>query len=64
MPCAVSSRLDDDKLFIRPKHNFYTFFLILFGLFDFMLLFVCPISLVNCETEQFKITENFQSIGP
>ena len=30
-----------DKLFIGPKHNIYTFFMILFGLFDLRLIFVC-----------------------
>ena len=31
MPWAVSSSLGDDKLFFRPKHNIYAFFMILFG---------------------------------
>ena len=33
--------LADNKLFFGPKHNIYTFFMILFGLFDLKLLFVC-----------------------
>ena len=37
MPWAVSSSLSDDKLFFGPKHNIYSFFLILFGLFDLIL---------------------------
>ena len=34
MPWAVSENLGDYKLFFGPKHNIYTFFMILFGLFD------------------------------
>ena len=34
MPWAVSLSLGDDKLFFRPKHNIYAFFMTLFGLFD------------------------------
>ena len=48
MPWAVSSSLGDNKLFIGPKHNIYALFMILFGL---ILLFVCQICHVNCETE-------------
>ena len=36
-PCPVS--LSDDKLFFGPKHNMYPFFMILFDLFDLILLF-------------------------
>ena len=43
--------LSDDKLFFGPKHNIYAFFMILFGLFDLIPLFVCQICHVNCETE-------------
>ena len=46
--------LADNKLFFGPKHNIYTFFMILFGLFDLILLFVCQICHVNCETENLK----------
>ena len=38
MPWAVTLSL---RLFFRPKQNIYTFFMILFGLFDLLLLFVC-----------------------
>ena len=34
---VVSLWLCDDKLFIRPQHNIYTFFIILFDLFDLIL---------------------------
>ena len=54
MHLAVSSSLSDNKLFFGPKHNIYTFFMILFGLFDFILLFVCQICHVNYETEKWK----------
>ena len=40
MPWAVSLRLVDNKLFFVPKHNIYALFMILFGLFDLILLFV------------------------
>ena len=40
MPWAVSLSLGDDKLFFGPKHNIYALFMILFGLFDLILLFV------------------------
>ena len=40
MPSAVSLSLSDDKLFFGPKHNIYALFMILFGLFDLILLFV------------------------
>ena len=40
MPWALSSSLSDNKLFFRPKHNIYALFMILFGLFDLILLFV------------------------
>ena len=51
---AVGWSLGDDKLFIRPKHNIYAFFMILFYLFDSILLFVCQIFHVNCQTENRK----------
>ena len=51
MQFGASTSLSDDKLFCRPKHNIYAFFMILFGLFDFILLFVCQICHVKCETE-------------
>ena len=51
MPWVVNSRHDDTKLFFGPKHNIYDFFMILFGLFDLILLSVCQICHVNCETE-------------
>ena len=51
LPWALSSSLGNDKLFIGPKHNIYTFFMILFGLFDLILLFGCQICHVNCDTE-------------
>ena len=54
MPWAVSSILGDDKLSFRPKHNIYAFFMILYGLFDLILLFVFQICHVNCETENWK----------
>ena len=47
----MSSSLSDDKLFIRPKHNIYAVFMILFGLFDLIQLFVCQICHVNWETD-------------
>ena len=51
MPRAVNSSLGDNKPFFRPKHNIYTYFRILFGFFDLILLFVGQICYVNCETE-------------
>ena len=51
MPWAASSSLGDVKLFFGPKHNIYALFMILFDLFDSILLFVCQICLVNCEAE-------------
>ena len=59
MPWAMSSSLGDDKLFFRPKHNIYVFFMILFGLFDLRLFFVCQICHVNCETEIENKQRNF-----
>ena len=50
-PWAVSSSLGDGKLFFGPKHNIYALFIILFDLFDLILLFVCQICHVNCEAE-------------
>ena len=57
MSWAVSGSLGDHKLFFGPKQNIYAFFMILFGLFDSILLFVCQICHVNCETEKLKIKE-------
>ena len=37
MPWAVSPSLGDDKFFFETKHNIYTFFMILLGLFDLVL---------------------------
>ena len=51
MHWAVSLSLGDGKLFFGTKHKIYAFFVILFGLFDLILLFVRPIFHVNCETE-------------
>ena len=59
MPWAMSSSLSDDKLFFRPKHNIYVFFMILFGLFDLIQFFVCQICHVNCETEIENKQRNF-----
>ena len=50
-PWAVSLHLSDIKHLIRPKHNIYAFFIILFGLFDLLLIFDCQICNVNCETK-------------
>ena len=60
MPRAMSSNLGDDKLFFKPKHKIYAFFMILFGLFDLILLFVCQICHVNCDTEKLKIKRNIE----
>ena len=38
---TLSSNLSDAKLFITPKQNIFGFFMILFGLLDSILLFVC-----------------------
>ena len=54
MPWAASSSLGDVKLFFGPKHNIYALFMILFDLFDSILLFVCQICHVNCEAENWK----------
>ena len=59
MPWAMISSLGDDKLFFGPKHNIYTFFMILCGLFDLILLFVCQISHVNCETENWRKNHDY-----
>ena len=53
-PWAVSLRLGDDKLFIGLRHNIYTLFMILFCLFDLILLFVWQICHVNCQKENWK----------
>ena len=60
MPSAISSSLNDNKLFFGPKHNIYAFFMIQFGLFDLILLFVCQICHVNYETENWKWTKKFK----
>ena len=54
MPWAMSLSLGDVKLFFGPKHNIYALFMILFGLFDLILLFVCQICHVNYVTENWK----------
>ena len=54
MPWVVSSSLGDDKVFFWHKYSIYAFFMIPFGLFDSILLFVCQIFHVNCETEKWK----------
>ena len=54
MPRAMSSSLGFDKLFFGPKHNIYAFFMILFGIFDLILLFVCQFCHLNCETKNWK----------
>ena len=54
IPWAVSLSLDDDKLFFGPKHNIYTFFMIIFGLFELIPLFFCQTCHVNCETENLE----------
>ena len=48
---AVSTSIGDVKLFFEPKHNIYALFIILSDLFGSILLFVCQICHVNCETE-------------
>ena len=50
----LSSSLGENKLFFGPKHNIFAFFMILFGLLDLILLFVCQICHVNCETVNWK----------
>ena len=39
-PLDHGFNLGDYKLFFGPKHNIYPFFMILFGLFDIIILFV------------------------
>ena len=48
MPWAVSLSLGDDKLFFRTQVQHLH---LLHGLFDLILLFVCQICHVYCETE-------------
>ena len=57
MHWAVSLSLSDNKLFFGPKHNIFALFMILFGLFDLILLFVCQICHVYCETENWKLNK-------
>ena len=45
------SSVGDDKLIFWPKHNIHGFFMILFGLFDLIILFDCQSCYVNCQTE-------------
>ena len=64
MPWALSSNLSDDKLFMGPKHNINALFMILFGVFDLILCFVCQISHVKQKIENkrnlfLKIIGNF-----
>ena len=40
MPWTMSLSLSDNKLFFGPKHKIFDFFMILFGLFDLILLSV------------------------
>ena len=47
----MSLSLSDNKLFFGPKHNIYAFFMILFGWFDSILLFVMWI--VNQKINKF-----------
>ena len=62
---SVSSRLGDDKLFIRPKQDIYAaFFVILLGLFDLILLFNCQD--LSCELGMRKLKINksyFEILG-
>ena len=58
MPWAVNSSLSDDKLFFRPKHNIYAFYMILFGLFDLILLFVMWIVKQKIENKKKFIFKN------
>ena len=51
MPWAMSLSLGDDKLFFGPKHNIYALFMILFGLFDLILLFVYQLWIVKQKIE-------------
>ena len=57
----MSLCLSDDQLFIRPKHNIFTFFMILFCLFVYFIQYyhiVCQICHVNDKKRQLKTTEN------
>ena len=56
MPWAMSSSLGDDRLFFRPKHNIYALFMILFGLFDLILLFF--LSNLSCQLWNRKLKIN------
>ena len=44
-------------VFVGHKHIIYAFFMIPFGLFDSLQLFVCKICHVNCLTEHWKETK-------
>ena len=52
--CAMPWAMSYGKLFFGPQHNIYALFMILFGLFDLILLFVCQICHVNWERENWK----------
>ena len=54
----MGSSLGDKKLFFGPKHNIYAIFMILFGLLGLILLLVCQICHMNCQTDKVKIKEN------
>ena len=54
---AVSLSLSEDKLFFGPKHNIYAFLMILFGLFDLILLFFCQICHVSLWNRKLKINK-------
>ena len=43
---AVSLSLGDNKLFFVPKHNIYTLFIILFGLFDLIWYYYLSVKFV------------------
>ena len=46
MPWAMILSLGDDKLFLRPKHNIYAFFIIPFGLFDLIWYYYLSVKFV------------------
>ena len=49
MPWAVSLQFSDNKLFIGPKHNMYTFFMILFDLFDTIQFYYLSAKSIICQ---------------
>ena len=56
-PWAMSSHLSDDKLFIGPKHNIYTLFMISIWFFYLILLFV-----MELWNRQLKINKKFKNL--